>query len=62
MKEDNEYLLYLLHSMTSVLPNLFGCAVDVFWGDMLGSLLLDNCEALAKLVEERHSCFSFRSY
>lgn len=61
MKERNTHLLYLLRSMISVPPNLFSCSVDVFWGDVFSGLALDNSQALAELIEERHLGFSFLS-
>lgn len=54
MEEGNKHLLYLLRSMISVSPNLFSRSVDIFWGDVFGGLALNDSQALADLVEERH--------
>lgn len=51
--------MYLLRSIIDMPPNLFGRSVDVFWGDVFGSLSLNNSQALAKLIEKRHLGFFF---
>lgn len=46
--------MYLLCCNSSALPRYLETAVDVFWSDVSGSLLLGMCQTLANLSEPVH--------